>query len=191
MPITLTPAINGSDEIDLAANSYVTIAEAQAYFNSRVNGSGWFDYGDDDHRRALISAAESLDESRRWIGAVVREDQPLQWPRVAIRPIERRTRKMIRTGFETLTGASGGLYDLNSRFWAANTIPKPIKSAQCELAFSLLVEGLQLAGKPGIKSFSGDGVSVTYDEPLKRTDLPLIVARLLGPLSLGGTEIER
>lgn len=188
---TLTPAINGSNQIDLAGNSYVALDEATAYFDNRQDGIRWFDYGPDDQTRALISAAMSLDESRRWIGGLVREDQPLQWPRVAIRPIERRSRKLIRTGFETLIGASGGLYDLSNRFWAATTIPKPIKNAQCELAFELLVTGLPLAGKPGIKSFSQDGVSVTYDKPVGREALPLIVAKLIAPLSLSGPEMER
>jgi hypothetical protein len=190
MPITLTPAINAG-VIDLAGNTYVTAAEAKTYLDQRAGGGDWFNYGADDHARALISAAISLDESRRWIGGLVREDQPLQWPRVAIRPVERRTRRLIRTGFETLTGASGGLYDMKGRFWAATAIPKPIKNAQCELAFELLVAGLPLSGRPGIKSFSQDGVSVTYDKPVERTDLSVIVARLLAPLSYGGPEMER
>ena len=190
MPITLTPALSAG-VIDLAGNTYVTTAEADTYFDSRANGSGWSDYGDDDHKRALITAAEMLDASRRWIGGLVREDQPLAWPRVAIRPIERRSRRLIRTGFETLTGATAGLYDGKRRFWASTVIPKPIKDAQCELAFSILVEGLKLAGKAGVKSFSADGVSVTFDRPPERADLPLTVARLLAPLSLSGPEMER
>lgn len=190
MPITLTPALNAG-VVDLAGNTYASLDEATAYLDSRANGSGWFNYGADDQARALITAAEMLDASRRWIGAQVREDQPLAWPRVAIRPMERRRRRLIRTGFETLTGATSGLYDAKNRFWASTVIPTPIKHAQCELAFSILVEGLTLAGKPGMKSFSADGVSVEFDRPPGRADLPMIIARLLAPLSLSGLETMR
>jgi hypothetical protein len=187
---TPIPAINDSNAIDLAANSYVDLEEARTYFDNRANSGDWFSLGPDDQARALITAAQMLDESRRWIGGLVREDQPLQWPRVAIRPIERRSRRTIRTGFETLTGATGGLYDLRQRFWAATSIPTPIKSAQCEFAFALIT-GFDSGASKSIKSFSEEGVSVTYDRPQQRGELPMEIARLLGPLSLGGPETAR
>lgn len=190
MPITLTPALNAG-VIDLAGNTYLTLVDADAYFDSRVNGGGWSGYTSDDKSRALITGAQSLDASRRWIGGLVREDQPLQWPRVAIRPMERRSRRLIRTGFETLTGATAGLYDGKNRFWASTVIPKPIKDAQCELAFALLVGGFGTESGGGMKSFAADGITVDLAEPQEREELPLIVARLLAPLALSGPELMR
>lgn len=186
---TLTPALNAG-VIDLAGNTYVTLAEANTYFDNRANGASWGAQAQTDRERALLTAVSLQDSSRRWIGALVREDQPLAWPRVAIRPNERRSRRLIRTGFETLTGATAGLYDAKSRFWAATVIPKPIKDGQCELAFAFLINGFNYETEAEVKSFSADGLSVTFDMP-QRGDFPLIVARLLAPLALSGPETMR
>lgn len=192
MPSLLVPAINVSNAIDLSGNTYLTLAQADTYFDNRPGSTGWYGVTSDNKERALLTAVTLLDEARIWIGAPVREDQPLAWPRVAIRPSERRARRLIRTGFETLTGATGGLYDARSRFWASNVIPKPIKDAQCEIALALLDADYNLApNEASIKSFSADGLSVEFDTPQKRTELPVLVSRLLAPMSMGGVELLR
>jgi hypothetical protein len=186
---TLTPAIDAG-QIVLAGNSYVTLEQANTYFQGRIHAADWFEQDDLYREQSLLTAVFTLDE-RNWIGGVVREDQPLAWPRVAIRPIERRSRRRIRTGFETLTGATSGLYDFRNRFWASTVIPTPIQNAQCELAFALLIETLSLEGDASIKSWSADGASVTYDRPLKQGELPLSVKQFLAPLVMSGPQLER
>jgi hypothetical protein len=186
---TLTPAINAG-QIVLAGNTYVTLEQANAYFQGRIHSAGWFDQPELYREQSLLTAVFTLDQ-RTWIGGIVREDQPLMWPRVAIRPIERRSRRRIRTGFETLTGATAGLYDTQGRFWPSNDIPRPIKHAQCELAFVVLLEILSLEGDAAIKSWSADGASVTYDRPLKQGELPLSVKQFLPPFVMSGPQLER
>jgi hypothetical protein len=187
---TLTPAINGSNEIDLAGNTYAILNEADTYFEGRAGGQAWLDADVGEREQSLLTAISILD-SQRWIGGLVREDQPLAWPRVAIRPMERRSRRLIRTGFETLLGATAGLYDHKNRFWASTAIPTPIKNAQCELAFAILVSDFNYEGEAEVKSFSDDKMSVTFDRPRDRSELPMFVRRFLSPLIMSGPELRR
>lgn len=136
MAITLVPAMNGTS-IDPDGNTFGTLDEANTYFTNRVNGSDWTAISTDEAKKQLLLYAMNPFQNLGWIGGLVQETQPLSWPRVAIRPTERRSRNRIRTGFETLTGASGGLYDKNNRFWSAEAIPVPVKNAQFEQALSL------------------------------------------------------
>lgn len=63
-----------------SANSYVTLAAANTYFETVPNSSTWTDKTDDQKNRALIS-------STRWINALsfygdrCTETQALKWPR--------------------------------------------------------------------------------------------------------------
>ena len=63
-----------------SANSYVTLAEANAYFETVPNSSTWTDKTDDAKNRALISATRWID-SLNYYGDRCDEDQALKWPR--------------------------------------------------------------------------------------------------------------
>lgn len=68
------------------ANSYVTVAYADAYHSDRGN-STW--NGDDAAKQsALIRATDYLQQvyNGRWVGWMVDDDQPLDWPRTYNRP---------------------------------------------------------------------------------------------------------
>ena len=62
------------------ANSYVTLADANAYFETVPNSSTWTDKTDDQKNRALISATRWID-SLNYYGDRCDEDQALKWPR--------------------------------------------------------------------------------------------------------------
>ena len=70
------------------ANSYVTRAEADAYFLDRMHSSAWAALADDESKDVfLISASRMLDWYINWKGDKASVAQSMQWPRDgAIRP---------------------------------------------------------------------------------------------------------
>ncbi len=63
-----------------SANSYVTLAEADTYFETVPNSSTWDDKTDDQKNRALISATRWID-SLNFYGDRCDNGQALKWPR--------------------------------------------------------------------------------------------------------------
>ncbi len=57
MAATIDATLQGA-----SANSYVTLAEANAYFETTPDDSTWTDKTDDQKNRALISANRFIDE---------------------------------------------------------------------------------------------------------------------------------
>lgn len=131
MSVTLIPALDGSGNISLTANTYTTLAEADAYFALRPNSTAWTGITDDDERsKLLLWAMRSLD-GLGWIGARITPTQPLDWPRLAVRPIER------VAPHPAMYAGAYGLYDLKGQFHATTTIPQGVKNAQCELGLAI------------------------------------------------------
>src|SRR6056300_1038342 len=64
----------------LNTNSYVTIAEAETYFETRIDSSEWFEASNDVQEQALVTATQLIDD-RSWIGIAVSPSQALAWPR--------------------------------------------------------------------------------------------------------------
>lgn len=64
------------------ANSYVTVAEANAYFSDRVHSSAWDDF--DDKASALVTASQMLDWYVRWKGYKSTSEQSMGWPRINV-----------------------------------------------------------------------------------------------------------
>jgi len=62
------------------ANSYVTLAAANSYFETVPSSSTWDDKTDDQKNRALISATRWID-SLNFYGDRCDNDQALKWPR--------------------------------------------------------------------------------------------------------------
>lgn len=98
------------------ANSYATVAEADAYHEGRLHDESWDDV--DDKEAALIWAALLLDGWMVWTGsATFPETQALTWPRTGM---------LNRNGFAI----------------ASTVIPNELKNAQAELARQLALSDL-------------------------------------------------
>ena len=63
-------------------NSYVSLEEADAYFETRITSQDWFDTDCEEKEIALITATSIIDNSS-WAGRAVTETQALAWPRIA------------------------------------------------------------------------------------------------------------
>jgi hypothetical protein len=97
-----------------ASNSYVTVAEATAYFEASFGRSAWASSADQE--ALLISATRYLDLYLDWDGMRVSQDQALEWPRT-------------------------GAYDKTGCEYSSTIIPMPVKFATYELAYHMLVNG--------------------------------------------------
>ena len=104
------------------ANSYVTLAEANTYFETVPSSTNWDNKSDDNKNRALISAT-------RWIDTLVfygdrcDDDQALKFPRTN--------------------------YQVDGVELACTTIPNGIKYAQYELARALANDTDAITGTTG------------------------------------------
>lgn len=69
------------------ANSYVTRAEADAYFTDRMHSSAWTALGTEVKDQLLITSSQMLDWYINWKGDKTSTTQAMRWPRTgAIRP---------------------------------------------------------------------------------------------------------
>lgn len=66
-----------------SANSYSSIADADAYHETHLYASDWEDAAAEDKCKALQMATRVLDQRFEWKGVAVGSVQALLWPRVA------------------------------------------------------------------------------------------------------------
>ena len=188
MAITLTPALDTSGVLDMAGNTYVTLADAHTYFESRLNATDWERSSQPRQQQALLTAMRIL-ETLPWIGAPLLVTQPLAWPRVATCPAERENRKRIQTGYETLTGATRGLYDRRGRAWQVSAIPAPIRNAQCEIALAMLQDQSLNEGQMRLMLIRSSNTEIDYRQ--RAGSAPVMAMECLNGFLLNGTAILR
>lgn len=64
------------------ANAYVSLAEADAYMETVLHASEWWDANDDDQKAAIAWATRLLDQQINWYGTKTTETQSLRIPMV-------------------------------------------------------------------------------------------------------------
>jgi len=97
----------------VGVNSYVSVADADAYFAERLHSSRWENASPAEKEKALIMATRSLDAAFNFFGVVADESQKLAWPRAYV-------------------------YDPEGREIPSDKIPEIIAFATCEQALYLL-----------------------------------------------------
>jgi len=140
------------------ANSYITLAEAQAYADGDIDAVEWYAASTDQRTRALITATRNLDLVG-FVGTRSTTTQALAWPR-----------KDFKTTEKT---------------YADDEIPAEIKTATWELAKSLvkdMVVAGQVAGStpliPGIPNAGLKRVKLDVMEVEWKPDQQLAVTPL-------------
>lgn len=97
-----------------SANSYLTIADADTYFEAHFYAETWNDADDTEKCQVLQMATRLLDYHYDWVGSQTDASvQRLRWPRV-------------------------GAYDLDGNLYDSAEIPRPIEEACAEWAKQLL-----------------------------------------------------
>ncbi len=163
MALTIDTTVGGA-----AANSYVSVAQADTYFEARLNTSAWT--GDEDKKKALRMAAKRL-QDENWRGCRVDDTQALAWPRYEV---------------ENPDSPSGD-------YFADDEIPQRVIDAQCELAiFYLQNTAAEDEANQAIveeAALDSNAVRVKYANAgrsrAQSGELPLRVARLLSGLLQG------
>ena len=117
MAATIDATIKGAN-----ANSYVTLAEADAYFETVPSSTQWDNKSDDKKNRALISATRWID-TFVYYGDRCDDDQALKFPRTN--------------------------YQVDGVELACTLIPQNIKYAQFELANALANDTDAITGSTG------------------------------------------
>jgi len=138
MSCTIDATVGGA-----LSNSYLTVAEADAYFSTRLRVDPWIESPDDLKCRALVSATAILDDWVEWDGAPGALTQRLAWPRWGL-----------------LTVAGDAI--------EPTVIPEALKAATCELALLLLSEDVLAtpdAQKAGLTALTAGPVSLTFAGP--------------------------
>ena len=123
-----------------SANSYLTVAEADAYMETHPLFSNWDGATAQEQINALIEGTRLLDDYFSWIGDIASDTQALRWPR---------------------TNAE----DPDGRAVASDIIPDPVKRATAVMGTETLLSSVQAArDDEGIHSVSVAGaVSVVFD----------------------------
>ncbi len=130
-----------------SSNSYVTLAEANSYFETSPDDSTWTNKTDDQKNRALISACRWID-SLNFYGDRCDQGQALKWPR--------------------------NNFEVDDVELACTLIPAKIKYAQYELARALANDTDAMTGNTGTEGVAkevemGD-LKVKYNEASLATD---------------------
>lgn len=64
----------------LNTNSYVEIADADTYFETRIDSANWVTSSNEIKEQALVTATQLVDDNA-WLGSAVSSSQALAWPR--------------------------------------------------------------------------------------------------------------
>lgn len=126
-----------------AANSYVSVAEANDYFTGRLYASAWTAAATTDKEKALVLASLVIDAQVRFNGGRLNQSQGLQWPRV----------NCPDPDWKENTNSSS---DENG-FMPSNEVPKLIRQATCEMGKELLTADRTLTENEGINQISLPG----------------------------------
>lgn len=142
-----------------SANSYITIADADTYFEARLYVDDWTSADDDTKCRALQMATRMLDQWFDWQGSPVGSTQALLWPRVAA------------------VGPNG--YEL-----ASDSIPDLIAHATAEQALALMQANRAADSDveaQGITQLTAGSVSLSFRSPMAKP-IPDAVQAMVGVL---------
>lgn len=155
-----------------SANSYITRADAQSYFDGRSYADAWTDADDLDKDKALVSATRRLDQER-WKGTPTATTQSLKWPRYGVENPDYNDSGQWQ-------GYYGGL------LLDQTTIPQWLEHATCELALVLLANNL--LEDTGLEMLEQVGVGDLNVTPRKGRAgrLPANVWRSCAPYLMGG-----
>lgn len=109
------------------ANSYASVADADAYFAGHLYASAWTAAAADRKAAALVMATRLIDAEFLFNGTRTSEDQALQWPRAECPDPDR--------GQVALTP----LLPVISNFVPYDSVPAAVVAATCEMARELLI----------------------------------------------------
>jgi hypothetical protein len=140
----------------VGTDSYVTVAEADAYHLASIHGANWTAAVNLTKEQALLTATRML-ERQEWVGTKTSPVQALDWPR------------------------TGVTYPDGTPVPSA-TVPQFIKDAECELALALINDqSVQINEDTSnnIRRLKAGSAEIEYFRPTSGSRFPTIVAELV------------
>jgi hypothetical protein len=132
------------------ANSYVDVADGDAYFGGHLYASAWTAATADTKAAALVMATRLIDSQFQFCGFRAHSDQALQWPRTECLDPDR--------GLVTVSPLQPYL----SNFVPYDQVPRAVIHATCEMARELIVVD-RTAAPAGEGLSATEGSQDTYD----------------------------
>jgi hypothetical protein len=165
------------------ANSYLTLAEAQAIIDGFVQDADvqhWGSGNTDSRNRALFTATQRLDRER-FLGARATDTQALQWPRTGVR----------KPDTYINTYAVGFPFRITTDYFTDTEIPTQIQYAQVVLAVFLHnnTDALGLSGLEDYKNVKIGSLDVTPNNgygAVGADKVPPLMERYLTGLRISG-----
>jgi hypothetical protein len=166
-----------------SANSYLTLAEAQAIIDGFVQDADvqhWGSGNTDSRNRALFTATQRLDRER-FLGARATDTQALQWPRTGVR----------KPDTYINTYAVGFPFRITTDYFTDTEIPTQIQYAQVVLAVFLHnnTDALGLSGLEDYKNVKIGSLDVTPNNgygAVGADKVPPLMERYLTGLRISG-----
>ena len=100
-----------------SANSYVSAADAETFFELRTHAESWVSATDETKEASLVEATRVIDFSFEFLGTISTQDQALRWPRSSV-------------------------YDQDNRLYDSAELPKILTDAICDFALYLVQSDL-------------------------------------------------
>lgn len=184
MPPTIVATPGASN-----ANSYLTVAEADAYFDARLPLTPAWE--DADSRETLLVMATRLIDSMFRGGSVLIPGNGLTSAYYIVRP---KWTGSPATTTQKLAWPRSGMYDANGNAISESVIPDALKEAVAEFAGQLQIADRSLDSSvttQGISSVSAGSVSVSFRQGwIDPQVVPDAVMNLLPPSWYALPEIE-
>jgi hypothetical protein len=161
------------------ANSYVTVAEADAYHETRLHSNDWLVSGE-VKAAALVMATRLLDAYYSWTG------DPLTQPQLPYLPAGayRAWTGNATSATQSLSWPRVGMLTRNGFPLPSDAIPQELKDATSEFARQLIVADRTLdlsADVQGIKSVKAGPVTIAFKDMMELKVIPNVVHTLLVP----------
>jgi hypothetical protein len=150
------------------ANSYATVADANAYHDGHLYATAWTAATDDQKAVALVMATRLIDAEFQFNGTRTTAGQSLQWPR-AMCPEPDNVHVPISV-----------LLPIPYDYVQYDTVPKAVVQATCEMARELLIADRTVApAGEGLKYYNAAGVQTGYDKMDRRPVLSQVAQVML------------
>jgi len=154
--MALIATVGGAD-----TNSYVTLDEAESYFENRVHAGDWENV--EDQEAALVTASLTIDWYVKWKGTRVAETQAMQWPR-------------------------SGVYDDRGELYSESVVPQKVKTAVFEFALSSIGSDRTADGDlAGLNKIKAGSLEIVTDDGVYNTlpgTIPDKIWKILSGLTL-------
>lgn len=160
------------------ANSYVTVADANAYF-ALTNNTVWDALDPSDQKGPFLIQAVRFMQQRyrkRWAGYRTSSTQLLDWPRASV------SKPDVGIGYAAYPS-----------YYGIHEIPQEVKDAQCELALRMSNGDLNpdIAPEDMARSIKVGPIEIDFSPNGTTVTFFAAVEQLLYPLFDGGGQLTR